>query len=399
MVQLSKTKNKAQNRESKKSLNWNISWGVELENYTFNEGYEDSYYCDCYCSECDEYGCSCSWREDCCGTSPDQVSDWPTDHDDVRERRSPVFRSPTRLLSWTRDNIQKVKKYDRFRIHSFPKLADASCSCHTHFAPLPSYKEYNKIYNLTRAYQFFFKNAPRKHGYSIPENVLSERHWSSCYGTPRLLSESKYDSCKKYGREDVALTPNLQRVPTLEFRYMDFYKSPQQFLMYAYLVAIAKNVSIHSKNIRKFHQLPDLQTTRDMRFYSSQNVFTLYLKEHVGRRTTYESFIRNFTKDLMKYIPDDWKFMNMYDKKYYSWDKLVEKVYNRESRIYRKFFNQDWSDKKWSNRWLKTWNVKIPRRLLIDSSGDLPEKFIMEEKSESKEKPNKVNSTSETRIA
>ena len=266
------------------------------------------------------------------------VTDWPTDHEDTTETRSRKFDNFNGVLIYYRNIVKRHMDDSDFVLHSDPENYDSSASAHIHFKANVndwddySFEVYDRLYELIKLFQVFFKNSPGN-------GVLSKRHSGRDWCELHKVDKSTFSGIE---RDYNALTPN-RGVGTLEFRYMDVPKSLNQLSIFYYILnlAIDKNIEIPKvKNDLIIHKLKEIDKPIN-EFFSYKDLETID-----NYKSTYRKMIYDFLDEVEK--KSKLMYYDFYGERYVSFKTLIKDSLKYEFKMFKKFFKNNESEEKWS---------------------------------------------------
>jgi len=290
--------------------------------------------------------------------SENYVKDWPVDHGECHETRSPKMPTFNGVLIYYRNIVKRHMDDEEFVLHSFPiSTYGDSVSAHIHFkANVDNWSEYSwelydRLYNFIELFQFFFKNSPNKNN-----KTLSERHYSAHWCEIIKMNKQQFSRC---GREYNALTPNAG-IGTLEFRYNEVPKHLNQLSMFYYIIYLASQTDIKVPklpNNMKIHKLEDIEEPIN-------SLFSFKDKKSIANyKKSYKSILLTFAEDVDKKVKK--KFYCFNSKKYLSFGDFVKTTLESDLKLFNDFFkDNNKNDIEWGYDLKKNFDCKIPVQLI-----------------------------------
>lgn len=294
-------------------------------------------------------------------------TEWHLDNDDILETPSPILNSFEDLLKWSRERILWANSHEKgIILHSYPKGKRGSGSAHIHFSPSKNYDLYHNLHKLINVFQFFFKNSPK-----IKDSILSlsrrQTNGMWCRFNNKM-SKTMYDTCCENGRHSVALTPN-SGCGTMEFRYNDFPKSMAQLSMFNYLLN-SSNQMLEKETKDDFEiEILQLENLNDLSKKilggnTNLNMFSYKNPENIIKYDSdYFELIKYYANVLDEINPQT-KYYDFYSDGYTSFKNLVTNGFQKESKQYKKYLDNNMEDIEWSNYWMKEWDKTVPEVLI-----------------------------------
>ena len=241
-------------------------------------------------------------------------------------------------------------------LHSNPSDYDSTASAHIHFKVNVddwdeySYVVYERVFNLIKLFQVFFKNSPHKGSKNLSSRQ-TDHTWCDLNKIGRssdFISRSRYNYC---------LTPN-DGFGTLEFRFNDVPKSLNQLNMFQYMVYLALNENIKIPDI-------DVEINKfdDVHKMTNSGMFSYKDKKSVETyKSCYKQSLLDFAKYVNTIVKD--KFYDFYGDRYVSFYTLVKDSLNYEMDIFDKWFKSEKSDTEWSDEWKSKFCKTIKKELI-----------------------------------
>lgn len=345
----------------------NNRYGAEFENYlqeAVGTIEHDGFPNDDSCEDCDGEDCdNCSHSED------EEFTKWFHDNDDIIEYKSPICNSYEDLLKFVSEIVKKYQSSENLIMHSYGGH-HGSCSMHIHMSP-DKYSTYRNMYLLAIVYQILFKNSP----YIDPRDnrfTMSKRHLRShyCY-LNKPASESDFIR-GNINREAVAKNTH----GTIEFRFNDFPKSLNQLSCAYYLQYISDKLTelkkddilvkiLENNSFPKINYLEDLNSKvqwdhiEPMTYKNLESISKSNISEYID-------FIKFFSSEIMKRI-GNFKVYSFYLGKHVDFKTFIETSVNYELEIFKKFKEEKWHYKVWSNFWKERFVQPIPEKLIIEN--------------------------------